>query len=89
MFYDKFFNSINLKELPSPFNVVSFGFQFAHIEGKCHVIMFSSTKIVLSVRKEKMFVFGKNLTIENMSSNHITIAGNVDAISKKEIKLNE
>ena len=89
MFYDKFFNSANLKELLSPFNVVSFGFQFVCIEGKCNVVMFSSTKIVLSIKKEKMFVFGKNLTILDMDSHHITIAGNIDAISKKEIKLNE
>lgn len=88
MFYDNFFKSTNLSELVSPFNILTFGFQTVTIEGKCSFRSFSDEKIVLSIKKQNVFILGKNLSIENMDKNHITIVGEIETISKKEIFVN-
>ena len=87
MFYDKFFNSTNMRELSSPFNMISLGLNYLSFEGKCFVTMFSSTRIVLTVKKEKIFILGTNLKILDMDNCHTTIEGKIETISTKDIKV--
>ncbi len=84
MFYDKFFDSLNLNELSAPFNFFCFGWNYFCLEGKCTISLFSSVKIVLSLKKQQVFICGNNLSIKDMDKGHITIVGNIETISSKE-----
>ena len=89
MFYDKFFEFLDLNEIASPFNMVSLGFKEFCLEGKYGITLFLDNKIVLSIKKQKVFIYGKNLQIKDMDNFHITISGEIDTISKKELSLKQ
>ena len=85
MFYDKYFESLNLEETISPFNVVMFGFKELCLEGKYNITIFLENKIILSFKKHQMFIYGKNLKIKTMDKLHIHIYGEIETIANKEL----
>ena len=85
MFGKKIFKSLGFDELISPFEVFVLGFEKIVIEGKCFVKSFSQTKIMLTLSKQDLFIYGNKLLIEETDKNHIVIAGQIDLISKKDI----
>lgn len=87
MFYDDFLNKNELGELCASFYISCFGFENFAFEGKFSIFYFSTNKIVLNQKKQKIFIYGKNLKIESLDVCHINILGEIEIISSREVKI--
>ena len=85
MFLDEFLKSLKQSKLTTPFSCQMLGFNAVCVEGKFCIEFFSTVKIVLSFKKEKLFVFGKNLELKNIDKNQVVVSGQIFCISNQEV----
>lgn len=86
MFLDEFLKTLKQENLTANFSCQILGFDALSIQGNFLINFFSSVKIVFSFKKQKMFVYGNNLTLKNIDKNQIVVCGNIFCIANQEVK---
>lgn len=89
MFFKEMLNKFGLAEQVSDFCIVNFANSAVCILGNVKILHLSKTKIILMLKKEKVYIYGNDLQLVNLEKNEINILGQIVATSKKEILLNE
>ena len=87
MFFKEVFDDLKIDSKLCPFIVTNLGFLGTIIDGKFNIEYFSSVKIILKSKKQKLFVYGQNLTIKDMQPDEITILGEIFVVSSREVKI--
>lgn len=89
MFLSEMAEKLGILQQLSNFCVINFANKGVCVQGKTKILHLSTTKIVLFVQKEKLFIYGTDLQLKGFEKTEINIVGQIVAISKREILLNE
>ena len=65
---------------PSPFRAVICGLTSAHVENVKEIQKFTREEIVLSLRKGRVILTGKNLSVERFFAGDVMISGKVTGL---------
>ncbi len=85
MFFDEFLKTLKQNQTFASFSLTLLGFNALLIQGKFEIDFFSNVKIVLSQKKQKIFVYGQNFELKNIDNTQMMIVGKILGISQKEV----
>jgi len=89
MFLNEILEKFGFSQQISNFCIINFANKGICIQGKTKILHLSTTKIVLYLQKEKVFIYGNNLQLKGFEKTEINIVGQIVAVSQKEILLSE
>ena len=71
------------------FKFVNVGNRALFVQGKTKILAFSTVKIVLAVGRNKLFVYGKDLSVRHFTNSDIAITGQIVCSSSAEVMISE
>jgi|GEM_PF-1906364 len=71
------------------FKFVNIGNRALFVQGKARILSFSTVKIILALGHNKLFVYGKGLTIKHFTNSDIAITGQIVCSSSVEVRIDE
>lgn len=87
MFFNEIIKNLKQEDMLAPFSLSFVGFNAILVEGHFAIDYFSSVKIVLTFKKQKLFLYGQNLTLKNMDSTQMMLTGKIFGVFDREIKI--
>ena len=57
------------------------------IDAKLTITTYTTTKIVLQHKKSKIYIYGENLHIAELSNTQTIVRGIIDCVSKQEVSI--
>lgn len=87
MFFDELKGKFDVDILKMPFMGYFLGFNGVSLQGKVEIEYYSTVKIILKFGKQKIYIYGQNLTIKNLDKTEIVVLGDVVATSCKEVQI--
>ncbi len=85
MFYEELFSNLGVDVLKASFLGYFVGFNGLSLQGKVKIEYYSTVKIILKFKNEKIYLYGQNLTIKNLDRGEIVVLGDIFCLSKKEV----
>ncbi len=79
--------SMQIDDILGGFRVTNVNNKAVIIDAKAVIDIYNSCKIVLSVKRHKIFVYGNNMTIVDYGAGQTVIKGNIICISDREVNL--
>ncbi len=87
MFYDELTEKLGADASLASFLAYNLGFKGLSLQGKFKIDYFSSVKIILSVASQKVYIYGRNLSLQSIDKSELVVLGDLLCLSSREVSL--